>query len=137
MKHSKIKDIILALIPVIVYYLYQEIQLQMQFKANMNFNPLPLMLFKLLAPCVIGVIAFFIIAYAYQNRNSLVFISLFVGAVLVNLLYLAFFLGLFGLRRMALDMSAASQIAYLLFGAYFAGFWVSLISFIRGKRKRV
>ncbi|HHW93153.1 MAG TPA: hypothetical protein GX734_01440 [Clostridiaceae bacterium] len=134
MKYSKVKNIILAIFPVLILYLYQKAQIRLQFKASASFDRLPITLFNILVPCTVGVIAFFIIAYAYRNRRSLVFISLFCGGVLVNFLYIAFTFGLFGLKRTMIDMSAASQIAYVLMGAYLSGFWVSLLSYFRTKK---
>ena len=136
MKYSKIKNVLLAIIPVCIFYLYQETQIRVRMITNAKFDPQSFKLFNIFVPCLVGVIAFFVIAYAYQNRRTLVFISLFCGGFLVNLLYLATSFGLFGLRRVAIDMSSASQIAYLFMGAYLAGFWVSLISYIIEKSKQ-
>ena len=137
MKYSKVKNIILSIIPALVFYFYGKIQIQLHFKASASFDRLPITLFNMLAPCIVGVIAFFIIAYTYKNRRSLIFISLFCGGILVNLLYVAYFFGLFGLSRSMINTSTASQIAYVFTGAYVSGFWVSLISYIKksvGKR---
>lgn len=136
MKYSKIKNVILALVPVIICYAYQEIQVRVQLNANVNFDRATPMLFNLIAPAIVGVFTFFAIAYAYQNRSSLVFISMFCGGFLVNLLYLAYMFAWFGLRPNMLSMSAGSQVAYVLMGAYLVGFWVSLVSYIRERKTR-
>ncbi|NLL90915.1 MAG: hypothetical protein GX222_00660 [Ruminococcaceae bacterium] len=136
MKYSKIKNVLLAIIPACVFYIYQEAQIRLRMIASINFRPLSYKLFNIFAPCLVGLIAFFLIAYAYQNRHTLVFISLFCGGLLVNLLYIVTEFGLFGLHMAAIEMSSASQIAYLLMGAYLAGFWVSLISYIVEKSKQ-
>jgi hypothetical protein len=135
MKYSKIKNVLLAIIPACIFYLYQEAQIRVRMITSANFDLQSFKFFNIFAPCLVGLIAFFIIAYAYQNRHTLVFISLFCGGLLINLLYIVTDFGLFGLRRVPAEMSCASQIAYLLMGAYLAGFWVSLISYIVEKSK--
>ena len=134
MGYSKIKNVVFAVVPVLVYYVYQAVQVRVQMNASMTFDRLSLTLFNLAAPCAVGVFAFAAIAYAWQNRNSLVFISMFCGAFLVNLLSVAYMLALFGLRPVAMGMSGGSQVANVLMGAYGAGFWVSLVSYIRGRK---
>ena len=44
---------------------------------------------------------------------------------------------LFGLRPVAMGMSGGSQVANVLMGAYGAGFWVSLVSYIRGRKRPI
>ena len=137
MGYSKIKNVVFAVVPVLVFYVYQAVQVRVQMNASMTFDRLSITLFNLAAPCAVGVFAFVAIAYAWQNRNSLVFISMFCGAFLVNLLSIAYMLALFGLRPVAMSMSGGSQVANVLMGAYGAGFWVSLVSYIRGRKRPI
>ena len=136
MKYSAIKNVILALVPGLIFWGYQTAQVRLMMQASISFNRLPYDLFNILAPCLVGIFAFLAIAYVYTNRNSLVFISLFCGSFLVNIIYAFYALRVFGLSPVMLERSAALQIAYLLMAAYALGFWVSLISFIRGKARR-
>ncbi len=136
MKYSVFKNIILAVIPVLIFYSYQQLQIALQREATATFNNLPVALFNVLAPFVVGVFLFCAIVYAYTNRNSLVFISLFCGGLLLNILYVISSLGLLGPSGHLLTLSAAPQIAFVLTGAYLIAFWVSLICYIRGRKSR-
>ena len=137
MKYSKVKNVIVTLLPVVLFFLYQIAQVYLRRYMQTRAIMLPYTLFNILVPAMIGVLFFLVIAYVYVNRNSLVFIALFCGAFLVNVLYSISFAGLLGtLTQQYLSMSAASQIAYVFVGAYIIGFWISLISYIKGRIKK-
>jgi len=129
-----IMSIVIAIMPVVLFFLYHIIQLELSFRAARTFDRLPYTIFIMAVPVLIGVFAFFAIAYAFKHRNSLIFISLFCGSFFVNALYAIYPSGLFGPNmQYVFQRTSASQLAYILVGAYITGFWVSLISFIKGK----
>ena len=136
MKHSWVKNSLLAILPALIFYLYQIVQYRVRIVGQRAFSMLPYTLFNMFAPILIGVLFFFIIAYVWTNRNSLVWIFLLGGSILVNVLYSLYTLNVPGFPRTLLNASSGSQLAYVLMGAYGTGFWVSLICYIKGKIKR-
>ena len=137
MQYSKVKNTIIVFLPVVLFFLYQIAQFYLRQYVQVNAMMAPYILFNILTPVLIGGLLFFVVAYVYVNRNSLVFIALFCGAFLVNVFYSISFVGLLGpLMYQSLQATAASQIAYVLVGAYVVGFWVSLVCYIKGRSKK-
>ena len=141
MKRHFIKDIIIALLPLALFLGFSYLSQTLQYEAAASFNKKPLLFFNLFAPILVGAILCAVLYYAWKNRASTVFISLYCGAFFMNIFFAlcnANIIRAFGgliLGRVTLFGSAV-ELAGVIDGAYIVMFWVSLVCFIKSKKKK-
>ena len=136
MKHAIIKNILITLFPIAFFWSYQTVQIRLRMLANRTFVMLPSTLFEMFIPLLVGAFAFYIAAYVYTNRRTLMFIYMFCGAFIANMYGVLCSTGVLGSYYMMLwRQSAASQLVYILVGMYVVGFWVSLVCYIKEKTR--
>lgn len=132
MKKSIITNIFILIFPSLlffgVYFLFMGL-LKNPIRSSINITPT---IINILIPAVIGVIALFVAVYSYVNRNSLIFIFLFVGSLLVNIAYSLSMMNILIPMKM-LRMTITPSLTFVVVGLYVACFWMSLISKIRNR----
>lgn len=143
MKRMIVKDIILALLPIGLLLIYTYASQSLRYAAAATFDKLPLLLFNQFVPILVGAILCAALYYAWKNRASTVFVTLFCGVFMKNL-FIALCaadvirgIGTLGLGKTLLYSGTGIELAGVFDGTYIVMFWVSLISFIRaGKRRK-
>ena len=143
MKRMIVKDIILALLPIGLLLIYTYASQSLRYAAAATFDTLPLLLFNQFVPILVGAILCAALYYAWKNRASTVFVTLFCGVFMKNL-FIALCaadvirgIGTLGLGKTLLYSGTGIELAGVFDGTYIVMFWVSLISFIRaGKRRK-
>lgn len=144
MKRHFIKDIIIALIPLSLFlgfsYISQTLRIRNAF--TNNYYELRL-LCNLFAPVIAGAVLCAVILYAWKNRASTVFISLYCGAFFMNIFFalcnaniIKAFGGLILGQGTLFGSAAGVELAGVIDGAYIVMFWVSLVCFIKSKKKK-
>ena len=143
MKRMIVKDIILALLPIGLLLIYTYASQSLRYAAAATFDKIPLLLFNQFVPILVGAILCAALYYAWKNRASTVFVTLFCGVFMKNL-FIALCaadvirgIGTLGLGKTLLYSGTGIELAGVFDGTYIVMFWVSLISFIRaGKRRK-
>ena len=142
MKRMFVKDIILALLPVGLLLIFTNASQSLRFAAAASFDLLPLLLFNQFVPVLAGAILCAALYYAWKNRASTVFVTLFCGVFMKNL-FVALCtadvirgIGALSLGRTLLYDGTGIELAGVFDGTYIVMFWVSLISFIRAVKRR-
>ena len=142
MKRMIVKDIILALLPIGLLLIYTYASQSLRYAAAATFDTLPLLLFNQFVPILVGAILCAALYYAWKNRASTVFVTLFCGVFMKNL-FIALCaadvirgIGTLGLGKTLLYSGTGIELAGVFDGTYIVMFWVSLISFIRAGKCR-
>lgn len=140
MKRHIIKDIILALLPLALFFCYVIPARQLSMYSSRYLKPMPFMMFSLLAPIILGVLLCAALIYAWQNRASTVFVCLYCGAFFMNIFIALCQLDVFNFGGVLWEAIlrggvAGAELAGIFSGAYIVMFCVSLVSFIKAKRK--
>lgn len=133
MKKSLFTNILIAIFPTLlffgVYFLFMGL-LKNPIKSSINITPT---IINIIIPVIIGAIALFVAAYSYVNRNSFLFIYLFVGSLLVNIAYSLSLMNIL-IPMKLLRMTITPSLTFVVVGLYVACFWMSLISKIRNRK---
>jgi len=141
-KRHIVKDIVLALLPLSLFLAYAFPAYSLKIYNAYSFNYVPFALFLLVAPIIVGAVLCVALIYAWKNRASTVFISLFCGAFLVNGFFTLCQLGVFNaFRSMHWQMVLRGgvegvDLAGVMDGTYIVMFWISLVSFIKARRQK-
>lgn len=132
MKKTLITDILIAILPSLLFFGLYFLFIGM-IKNPMNRPQITSMVVYVLIPAIVGVIGLFVAVYSYVNRNSFLFIFLFIGSLLANVFYgLATVNILIPIKL--LRMTFTSQLTFVIIGLYVACFWMSLISKIKNPK---
>ena len=142
MKRHIIKDIILALLPLSLFLAYAVPGAGLRLQSQMYFySPVYMITYNIFVPAIVGGLLCVAVIYAWKNRASTVFISLFCGAFIMNMFFVlssldvVVFIGRLRLGMTALYGGVAGvELAGVIDGAYIVMFWVSLVSYIKLKR---
>jgi hypothetical protein len=136
MKYSWIKNVLVMLFPVAVYYGYYGLQISL-IKAAMRRSSIILSSSVLVwLPLIVGALMLLVGAYTYTHRNSFLFFYLFGGSFLFSMAYTLSTLGALAPLTMV-RLTNAIPIAVTVSGMYIAAFWMSLICKIKGAKKVV
>ena len=143
MKRHFLKDIVLVLLPTAIFLLYASIWQPLRYSVAAKYNYLPLTMFNLFAPILVGAILCAALYYAWSNRASTVFISLFCGAFMMNLIFglcSANVIHSLGALRLGSTIlfggTGGIEMTGVIDGTYIVMFWVSLVSFIKSKKNK-
>ncbi len=133
MKKSIFTNIFIVIFPSLlffgVYFLFMEL-LRNPIRSSINITST---IINIIIPVVIGAVGLFIAVYSYVNRNSLIFIFLFVGSLLVNIAYSLSIMNILIPMKM-LRMTITPSLTFVVVGLYVACFWMSLISKIKNRK---
>ena len=144
MKRHFTKDIALALLPLLLFIAYAYPSNELRRYSAFRYDYFWLIVFNIVAPAIVGAILCAILIYAWKNRASTIFIYLFCGAFLMNTFLALCSAGVFEaagnlrLGRMILfGGQGGVELAEVIVGTYAVLFWVSLVSFIKVKKKNM
>lgn len=137
MKRKIFKDIIIAVIPILTFFEYSFFEQRLTYYAASHYSYTALISYRLFAPMLIGAVVCGALIYAWCNRASTVFICLFCGAFLTNLFFALSQTGLLdGMTYYSVTKGASGVgLAAVVDGTYATMFFVSLVSFIKSKKK--
>ena len=143
MKHHVLKDVAIALMPLLLFLPYAFLSYYLKLNSAFNFDYFSLYMFNIIAPLIIGAVLCTILIYSWINRASVVFIYLFCGAVLVNAFFILCTTGVIKSilnlelgRFLYIRGQGGVEFAGIFIGSYIVMFWVSLVSFIQAKSKK-
>ena len=144
MKRHIAKDIALVLLPLLLFLAYTYPSKALRLYSAFTSDYFWLIIFNAVAPAIVGAILCAVLIYAWKNRASTIFIYLFCGAFLMNL-FLAFCsvgafeaAGNLRLGRMILVSGQGGvELSGVIDGTYVVLFWVSLVSFIKARKKNM
>jgi hypothetical protein len=132
MKKTLIKNILVAVIPTLIYFgsyfLFMSLYTN-PIRSSFQVTPL---LINILIPAIIGAVGLFVAAYSYVNRNSLLFIFLFIGSFLASVSYSLTMLNIL-IPLKVVRMTITPQMTFVIVGLYVGCFWMSLISKIKNR----
>lgn len=141
MRRHVIKDIVLALLPLLLFLAYAYPAYSLKTRSAFTYDYTSLELFHLIVPIIVGAILCAVWIYAWKNRASTVFICLFCGAFLMNAFFVLCQLGVFnalGGTRWQMVLAGGVDgvdLAGIIDGVYIVMFWVSLVSYIKAKKE--
>ena len=137
MKRHIIKDVIVALLPPALFLAYALPARGLLVSSRATYNMLPLPLFNLIVPVLIGAVLCTVLIYAWENRTSTVCIYLYCGAFLMNIFFVLCQLGVFGspYNMVLVGGLEGVDLAGVINGTYMVMFWASLVSFIKARKR--